>query len=489
MIIVTGAGYPRIHKAMARFAAAARICGGTGSCPRMRALAAFSLVLLTGVSLSVAQRTSHPARLIIVDPGHFHATLLQKEMYPSLDQRVSVYAPLGPELLDYLNRISLFNTRKENPTHWDLDIHTGRDPMADMLRNPPGNVVVFTGRNRGKIDRILASLSAGLNVFADKPWIIASADMPKLEQALDLADRKGLVAYDIMTERYEVTSELQRLFVNDAAVFGRLESGSADNPAVRAKSIHNIRKVVAGVPLRRPAWFFDVEEYGEGLADVGTHVVDLVQWTAFPDQPIDYRKDIRVIDGHRRPLPITPAQFRQVTGEPDFPASLAPQVRDGKLEYFCNNSVHYTLRGVHVNLDILWNWEAPEGAGDSYESVFRGSKARVELRQGKRENNRPELYIVPSSAAGRDEVFSALQNKTAALQSRWPGLAMTRTDNEARLVIPEKFRVGHEEHFAQVANRYFDYLRDPKQLPAWERPNMLAKYYVSTHGVESGRRQ
>jgi predicted dehydrogenase len=474
---------------MARpLAAGARIGCCAGGLARMRALIGFSLILLIGVSLSVAQRTPHPARLIIVDPGHFHATLLQKEMYPSLDRRVSVYAPLGPELLDYLNRISLFNTRKENPTRWDLDIHTGSDPMSDMLRKPPGNVVVFTGRNRGKIDRIVASLSAGLNVFADKPWIISSADIPKLEQALDMADRKGLVAYDIMTERYEVTSGLQRLFVNEPAVFGRLEPGSADNPGVRAKSIHNVMKVVAGVPLRRPPWFFDVEEYGEGLADVGTHVVDLVQWTAFPDQAIDYRKDIRVINGRHWPLIITPAQFQQVTGERGFPSALASQVRDGKLEYFCNNSVRYTLRGVHVNLDILWNWEASEG-GDSYEAVFRGSKASVQIRQGKRENYRPELYIVPSSAAGRAEVFSELQNKITALQSRWPGLAMTHTDDEARIVIPEKFRVGHEDHFAQVANRYFDYLRDPKLLPAWERPNMLAKYYVSTEGVELGRHQ
>jgi len=32
-----------------------------------------------------------------------------------------------------------------------------------------------------------------------------------------------LAAYDIMTERYEVTSELQRVFVNDAEIFGKLE--------------------------------------------------------------------------------------------------------------------------------------------------------------------------------------------------------------------------------------------------------------------------
>src|SRR5438477_9271842 len=109
------------------------------------------------------------SRLIIVDPAHFHASLLQKQMYPWLDRRVSVYAPFGPEVVDYLNRVSLFNSRKDNPTRWELDVHLSDDPMAAMLRDHPGGFVVFTGRNRGKIDRILASLAAGLNVLADKP--------------------------------------------------------------------------------------------------------------------------------------------------------------------------------------------------------------------------------------------------------------------------------------------------------------------------------
>src|SRR5512133_1452355 len=107
------------------------------------------------------------SKLIIVDPGHFHATLLQKDMYPWVDPKVTVYAPLGPDLLDYLNRIRLFNSRAENPTRWALDIHTSNDPMGEMLRAPAGNIAVFTGRNRGKIDRIIAALKAGLNVLAD----------------------------------------------------------------------------------------------------------------------------------------------------------------------------------------------------------------------------------------------------------------------------------------------------------------------------------
>jgi hypothetical protein len=36
--------------------------------------------------------------LIVADPGHFHAALVQKEMYPNLSPKVQVYAPVGRTL-------------------------------------------------------------------------------------------------------------------------------------------------------------------------------------------------------------------------------------------------------------------------------------------------------------------------------------------------------------------------------------------------------
>jgi predicted dehydrogenase len=440
------------------------------------------LLILASAALAIPAQTTHmQSKLIIFDPGHFHATLVQKDMYPWLDRRVSVYAPLGPDLLDYLNRISLFNARPANPTNWELEVHTGADPLAAMLRDRPGNIVVFTGRNRAKIDRILAALRVGLHVLADKPWIITSADMPKLEEALALAAQKKLAAYDIMTERYEITSELQRELAGDARIFGAPLPGTDGSPAVRARSVHHIMKTVAGVPLKRPAWFFDIGEYGEGLADVGTHVVDLVQWTLFPDQPIDYRKDIAILNGRRWPLKMTRDEFARVTGEVDFPAALAPYVHGGVLDYYCNNSVAYTLRGVRVELEILWNWEAAEG-GDVYEASFRGTNSAVEIRQGKAERFIPELYV----SHMREGVPGAVEQRIAALQSRWPGLGVERQGEELHIVIPEKYRVGHEAHFGQVTNRFFEYVTSPKSMPAWETPYMLAKYFVSTKGVETG---
>src|SRR3982750_725512 len=99
---------------------------------RFGILGVFAAMFLLPIA---AQKEPMPARLIIVDPGHFHATLLQREMYADVAPRVSVYAPLGPELLDYLNRISLFNGRKQDPTRWELDVHCTQHSMEEMLRD------------------------------------------------------------------------------------------------------------------------------------------------------------------------------------------------------------------------------------------------------------------------------------------------------------------------------------------------------------------
>jgi hypothetical protein len=46
-------------------------------------------------------------------------------MYPGVQKKVDVYAPLGQDLFEHLNRIARFNSRKDNPTAWELEIHTG----------------------------------------------------------------------------------------------------------------------------------------------------------------------------------------------------------------------------------------------------------------------------------------------------------------------------------------------------------------------------
>jgi predicted dehydrogenase len=445
-----------------------------------------SLVLALGLSVNV--QAAEPVRLMTLDPGHFHAALIQKEMYPGVDATVHVYAPLGEDLLLHLGRVAAFNARAERPTSWRLEVHASPDFLERMLREKPGNVVVISGRNRGKIDRILASVEAGLSVLADKPWVISAADFPKLEKTLALAEQKRLVAYDIMTERSEITTILQRELAHDPDVAGTLGPGSDAEPAVEMQSVHNILKLVAGAPNLRPAWFFDTEEQGEALADVGTHLVDLAAWLLFPEQAIDYRSELRLSSARRWPTALSEAELRRVTGLKQLPPELASRLSGSSLAYYANGEMAYTVRGVHVRLRALWNYAPPEGAGDTHTAVVRGSLALLEILQGAEQKWQPELYVTAKRPADAGRVKAALERRVAELARARPGLAVVDEGTRQRVVVPDRYRVGHEAHFAQVTERFLGYLEDPASQPAWEDANMLAKYWLTTQAVELSRR-
>lgn len=444
---------------------------------------------LLGLAASVARGADGdaPIRLMTLNPAHFHAALFQKEMLPGVAERVEVFAPLGPDLIAHLNRVAQFNTRLQNPTRWQLEVHAGDHALERMLADPPGNVVVVSGNNQGKIHHLRAIVNRRLHVLADKPWILEPDELPILAATLDQADANAVVAYDAMTQRFEISCILPRALVNDAGVFGTRVSGTADEPAVEMESVHYFLKEVAGAPLLRPAWYFDVRQQGEGLTDVGTHLADLVQWTLFPDQAIDHRKNVVVLRGSHWPTVISQAQFQQVTGEKQFPACVAGALREGRLECYANNTVTYRLRDVFVRLTVRWDYAAAPGVKDSELAIFRGSKSRIEVRQGREEGFVPQVYVVPNRLELEAEVEAALKRKLAALQTTCPGVAVRADAGRFHVTIPDALRVGHEAHFALLTRRFLEYVRDPSSLPAWEKPNMLAKYFVTTRGVELAR--
>src|SRR5687767_11548190 len=71
--------------------------------------------------------TKSPIRFITLDPGHFHAALIQKTMYPGVDSTVHVYAPPGTDVQLHLDRINAYNSRSDQPTHWKQKVYTGND--------------------------------------------------------------------------------------------------------------------------------------------------------------------------------------------------------------------------------------------------------------------------------------------------------------------------------------------------------------------------
>jgi predicted dehydrogenase len=413
-------------------------------------------------------------RLITLDPGHFHAALVQKFMYPDVDPLVHVYAPGNDDLTEHLKRIERFNTRIDQSTHWREKVYAGPDFMEKMLAEKPGNVVVISGNNTRKTEYILRSVQAGLNVLADKPMVITPAEFLRLQQAFTVAATNQVLLYDIMTERYEITTELQRELSQQPGLFGELVKGSPDKPAITMESVHNFSKVVADATLKRPQWFFDVRQNGEGIVDVSTHLVDLIQWEAFPEQALS-PMDVSVLSARRRATPITREQFKQLTGAETFPDFLKADVKDGVLQVYANGEFTYRLRGMHARVSVVWNFEAPQGAGDTHYSMMRGTKANLVIHQGAEQKFRPVLYVENAGKADDTAFEAALKIAIETLQGKYPGVGFRRDGNVWRVTVPERYDVGHEAHFAQVTENYLRYLRAGR-LPDWEVPNMITKY-------------
>jgi predicted dehydrogenase len=432
-------------------------------------------------------RTDNAIRLVTLDPGHFHAALVQKSMYEGVDPNVHVYAPPGPDVQLHLDRINAFNARAENPTRWQEKVYTGSDFFERMLAEKAGNVVVISGNNEKKMAYIAKSLEAGFHVLADKPMVINSEDFVLLQKAFATAKRKNLLLYDIMTERFEITTVLQKELSRILEIFGVLEKGTPDHPAVTKESVHHFYKYVSGEVLTRPAWFLDVTQQGEGIVDVTTHLVDLVQWECFPGQVLDYEKDIQVKTARRWPTRMTLSDFTAITRLDHFPDYLRKDVvNDSVLQVFCNGEINYTLRGVHAKVSVTWAYQAPEGAGDTHYSIMRGTKANLLIKQGAEQGFKPTLYITPIINDASYE--SGLLQQMKRVQTKYPGVELRKLDKGWEVIIPQGYREGHEANFARVTENFLEYLKD-RNMPDWEVPNMLAKYFTTTSALELAKEQ
>jgi predicted dehydrogenase len=426
-------------------------------------------------------KNSKPVRLITLDPGHFHAALVQKTMYKDVDSVVHVYAPSGNDLQLHLDRVNGYNNRKDDPTSWKEEVYSGNDYFEKMIAEKKGNVVVLAGNNQKKTDYISRSLEAGLNVLADKPMVINSEGFETLKKAFETAKQKDLVLYDIMTERFEITSILQRELAMIPEIFGTLDTGTADHPAVEMISDHNFYKNISGNVVVRPAWFMDESQQGEGIVDVTTHLVDLVQWECFPEQTLDYAKDITVSAAKRWPTNMTIPQFKTITKLDSIPSYLDKNRKgDSILQVWSNGEINYTIKGVHAKVTVMWKYQTESG-NDTHYSILRGTNADLVIKQGADEQYKTVLYILPKSPA--DFTPTRMNGLLKTLESKYPGISLKEVDEGWEVIIPDKYKEGHESHFARVMENYLQYLKN-HNMPAWEVPNMLAKYYTTTKAMK-----
>jgi predicted dehydrogenase len=425
-----------------------------------------------------------PIRLITLAPGHFHAALVQKEMQAEIHPRCYVYGPLDADTLAHLERLTAFNSRDESPTQWQVDLRGGQDWLERFVREQPGNTVVLSGRNRGKMDLLMTSVTNGLNVLADKPWIIEPADFPRLEDMYREAELREIIVRDVMTERHEITNRILRELVRDPEIFGAWQAGTPRHPALVIESVHHLRKTVAGRPLRRPWWWFVPAISGHSIADVGTHLADLALWLVAPNHPVDYRTDIQMMDAEMWPLVVSDDQFREVTGLEEYPAELKTQTANGQLYYPGNSSTRFTLHGVEVRLTTQWEYEA-EAGGDIHHTTASGTRARIQVRQ--RPGTPPGLYLTALGGIEHASLLNLLTRKCQTWNDQFPSLTVEDGGSEIHIAIPAELRSGHEAHFAAVLREYVRDFYNPRAIPSWERPNTLAKYFITTKAVELAR--
>ena len=288
---------------------------------------------------------------------------------------------------------------------------------------------------------------------------INSQSFKLLEECFAIAKQKNIMLYDIMTERNEITTMLQRELSTIPAIYGEQLKGSPEEPAIVKESVHHLFKLVDNKPLTRPVWY----------------------------QIIDYRKDIELIDANRWTTSISPEEFKQVTGTEAYPDFLKKDVENDTLKVYCNGDIVYKIKGVTAKVSVIWNYTFPKGGGDTHFSVMKGSKADLIIRQGKEQNYQPELFVEAVKGVDLAAYEKDLTASMEKVSAEYPGVALNKVgDGVWQVEIPAKYRVGHEAHFGQVTEHFLDYLKDGK-LPDWEVPNMLAKYYTTTSALDMAK--
>jgi predicted dehydrogenase len=418
--------------------------------------------------------------LVVVNPGHFHAGLTLRKSHPLLADEVYVYAEEGPELREFLHLVDSFNQRKEDPTSWGLHIYRGPDYLDALLQQPPGDIAMVAGKNNKKLSTMHRLHEAGLHVLGDKTWLIDASQLALLESLTSSPP----LAMDIMTERFEVAMRLQVALSRNPELFGEFRDDGTD-PAVHLKSVHHLYKEVNGEPLVRPVWYFDYAVLGEGITDVTTHLVDMAQWMVAGEKGADYERDIVLTEARHWPTDMPLEIFSRITGLKEFPEYASRDVNNGVLHYLCNARIKYTLRGVPVEVDAIWNLAIPEGGGDTHYGVLRGTRADLVVDQGADTGFLTRLRVIPLENSSEYE--KSLGEALAGMQDICPGVGYRADENGYLVTIPSEMHHGHEARFAEVLNQFLAYA-DAGKWPQRVSQELVAKYKLLANAYELSHR-
>ena len=417
--------------------------------------------------------------LLFLDPGHFHAALLLARAEPRVDPDIHVYAPAGPDRDAFLRLVDTFNARAQTPTRWRVHRHDAADrdtALAALIAERRGAVAVVAGRNGPKLESVARLHDAGFWVLADKPWLTGAAALPALTRACTGAP----LAADIMPDRHELLARLRKRVVDTAELFGDFTEDDAQGPAIALGSTHHLCKLVNGKPLRRPAWYYDVGEQGDGMVDVQAHLTDQAQWLIDGHRRDETDPEVRIESARRWTTPVPLDLYRESTGESCFPRALAPWIEDGVLHYPCNGEIRYRLHGVSVHQVADWGQREPAGGGDLHSACLRGTRAVLTVRHGPDTAFVPQVHLSPRPGVTLDQ---ALRERVAQWQPEFPGLGIEETGDGFRFTAPPSLHSSHESHFALALAEFLDCV-DTGRWPAGLQDRIRTRYRLLAEAHE-----
>jgi hypothetical protein len=116
---------------------------------------------------------------------------------------------------------------------------------------------------------------------------------------------------------------------------------------------------------------------------------------------------------------------------------------------------------------------------------MHGTKCDLIIRQGAEEKFLPTLYVKSIKGLKMNEFASELKEAVKTLP--YDSLKIEAVNNSTfKVIIPEKYRVSHEEHFGQVTAKFLEYMKSGK-LPEWEVSGMITKYFTTTSALKLAR--
>jgi hypothetical protein len=415
-------------------------------------------------------------QFIIWEPEHFHATAVLEQAHQGISELV-----MDPEVWVFHspgNDLKAFNGRAEHrDPFWEVHTIETSKPLEEALNHANGNVFVAAGNNGEKMNGIYGATKAGFPlILADKPWVIQNDQIQTLLDTIAMARGNGTILYDLMTERCELGTQMQQSIMLNSDLFGILEQGTADNPAIIKDSTHILDKSAKGVI--RPPTYFDMAWQGEGIVDVTAHLVDMANMLIRPTKVI-IPADVALIEGYakRWNTSVPQADFEKITGTTETSPLNVP----------CNGSFLYSLDGTYVRIKVAWDLN---GEDDGHYSRIEGTKARVEVEKPKKNGTHQEVYITSKDSSQSGFKMALVDHCNRLSRQMVRNISYTQTEEGSyKLNFPADLYTGHFDHFGEVVHHALSCLAGQEIfLRELEDNRLLTKYHLTTGALEMVRK-